>query len=147
MGVAWKDQCTVPCTFALRPGVQELVFRGSDFTYFKRLRLREGENNLFVDPGSSGMRTGGMILGTVGFLGLLVGGSLLITRAILPETEIDGRPNSFREKTTWALPLTIAGGVSIGGGITLFYLGRIKVEETGPQQARSELLLQAQSSF
>jgi hypothetical protein len=132
VGMNWDERCTAPCSFELQPGLRELVFRSPNLFFFKEMRVRPGENNLYVDRGSPAMRITGNTLAVLGVLSLVVGGSILITRAVVPETDSDGKPNSFREKTTWALPLTIGGAVGMAGGLTLSYIGRVKVEEMAP---------------
>lgn len=149
-GVGWDEKCTAPCSFEAQSGFRELVFRSPNFMFFHETRLRPGDNNFYIDPGNRGMRIAGNTLSVLGMLSFITGGVILLTRSFLPENESDGSPNKFREKTTWALPLTIGGGVALGGGITLSYLGRIRVEELGngqPATSAQGLMLRAQRSF
>jgi hypothetical protein len=130
-GVGWDDRCTAPCSFDTQAGRRELVFRSPDMMVFKELRLRPGQNDIFVDPGSWGMRAGGMTLITLGVLAAITGGSILLTRSLVPDNE-DGSRSSFKSSTGWALPLTLGGLAATGGGIALFYAGRVKIEENTP---------------
>jgi hypothetical protein len=130
-GVGWDEQCTAPCAFNTQPGLRELVFRSPDLFIFKELRLRPGQNDVFVDPGSPAMRTTGTVLISLGVLAALVGGSIAITRAIVPDSE-DGSQSSFKSSTGWALPVTLGGLAAVGGGITLSYMGRVKIDESQP---------------
>jgi hypothetical protein len=127
-GVSWDEKCTAPCTFDIQPGIKELVFQSPNFLRFHGLRLRPGQNDVYVDPGSSSMRTVGTALGVVGFLAAITGLSVVITRAVIPDS-VDGTPSSFKDSTGWALPVMVGGIAALGGGITLSYVGRVKVEE------------------
>ena len=145
-GIGWDEQCTAPCTFKLKPGLRELVFRSPDLFATKELRIRSGENNIYVDPGNKGMRIGGNVLAALGVLALVGGGVILLTRSFLSDTdEVTGEPNKFRQNTKWALPVTIGGAVATAGGIALIYAGRVKIDEVG--QAQAEMTLSARGTF
>jgi hypothetical protein len=130
-GVGWDEQCTAPCSFTAQPGMRELVFRSPNLFLFKEMRLRAGQNDIYVDPGSPALRTTGTVLISLGFLAAIVGGSIAITRAIVPDRE-DGSESSFKSSTGWALPVTLGGLAALGGGITVSYMGRVKIEDSQP---------------
>lgn len=136
-GVSWDDKCTAPCSFELKPGVRELVFQSESLLRFERLRLKPGQNDVYVDPGSRSMRLVGTTLAVLGLVATITGGAVLLARSASPSPADGESENSLKDKTSWALPVMLGGIAGLGGGLTLNYLGRVKVEEgTGPATAR-----------
>lgn len=132
-GVSWDDKCTAPCSFELKPGVRELVFQSESLLRFERLRLKPGQNDVYVDPGSRPMRLVGTTLAVLGLVATITGGAVLLARSLTPSSGDGESDSNIKDKTSWAMPVMLGGIAGLGGGITLAYLGRVKVEEgTGP---------------
>ena len=146
-GVGWKEVCTAPCSVETTPGMQTLVFRSPDLLRFHELRLRPGLTDVYLDRGSPGLRTAGGVLTTLGIGSLFTGGIFWLFSALLKGTNTGTESKS---RFSWAPALTLVGAGATAGGITMVYVGRIRIEENTPSpQARTDrgLMIHAGGAF
>lgn len=109
--------CTSPCDRVIdgRLG-QQFTARG-DFPGVKSFTLNGFKDSVALDvrPGSNGMRTGGVWVTTLGGVGLVSGGTLLLLGSALSSTEGTG---SSGMKTA-GIGVLVGSGVALVGGIVL----------------------------
>jgi hypothetical protein len=127
--VRYQDICKSPCSFQMDPGLRELVVYGDGVTgTSKKLELKPGPQTFVVKPGSSALAVTGYMLTILGTVSLGVGITVL----------------AVDSKSSVALPLTIGGGVGLGGGIALWIVGSTSFEPdanaTPAQRAASKPL-------
>lgn len=142
-GIAWDDLCTAPCSFFASPGARQLILRSPHLFQSYTLRLKPGQTVVRVDPGSPALRTLGGVLTSVGVLALFTGGSLALTRLVLPE---EGRPDWMK----WGAPIALSGLALTIGGLSITYAGRVKIDHRStpaPAPRASQHLLMAQGTF
>jgi hypothetical protein len=117
-GMAYKDLCRSPCTFEIEPGLYEFMVYGDGVTgASNKFDLRSGPNKLRVEPGSSGVSTGGLWLTALGIVGVVVG----VTFMAVGDDVMDFQ----------ALPLTLVSGGVTGLGIGMLYWGNTSFEQVG----------------
>jgi hypothetical protein len=111
--VRYQDICRSPCSFQMDPGLRELVVYGDGVTgQSEKLELKPGPQAFVVKPGSSALAVTGYMLTILGGVSLAVGVTVL----------------AVDSKSSLALPMTIGGGVGLGGGIALWMVGSTSFE-------------------
>jgi hypothetical protein len=111
--VRYQDICKAPCSFEMDPGLRELVVYGDGVSgASKKLELKPGPQAFVVKPGSSAAAISGYLLTVLGGVSLVVGVTVL----------------AVDSKSSIALPMTIGGGVGLGGGIALWMIGSTSFE-------------------
>ena len=114
--VRYQDICKSPCSFEMDAGLRELVVYGDGVSgASKKLELKPGPQGFVVKPGSSALAVTGYMLTVLGGVSLAVGVTVL----------------AVDSKSSLALPMTIGGGVGLGGGIALWMVGSTSFEPDG----------------
>jgi len=109
VSTTFEAECVSPCDQVVDGGRGEEFFvTGDDVPNPGAFTLTgwSGDTTLAVDAGNSGLRIGGAVLNTLGVLGVIAGGSLLITGALVDSDTL--------------MPI---GGVSLGGGVVFLAAG------------------------
>ncbi len=125
MGVAWKDVCIAPCQFQLPSGLHELVVTGPGYVgRTERFDLQPGTNKFVVKPGSSLVRWGGWTLAILGVSALVAG----VTYAAIGTPSTDSHGNVTTSTPGWAIPVAVAGGAAVAGGLTMVVLSGTSIQ-------------------
>lgn len=109
--------CTSPCDRVIDGRLGQRFSARGDFPGTKSFALNgfKGSMALDVSPGSNGMRTGGIWATTLGGVGLLAGGTMLLLGSSIDS--INGSSSSG--KTTAGVGVMVGSGVVLIGGIVL----------------------------
>jgi len=125
--------CAAPCDKVFDSGSGQTFTAGGEFNASPAFSLmgQKGDVELSVQPGSRGLRMGGLALVWVGGLALLTGASFMITGALLPSTttgvDAYGNPTTSDSGTGWLVP---AGAAIGGGGIAMIVGGVVMLIES-----------------
>ncbi len=118
----WLDICAAPCRVHLHPGLYQLRMDGAGFApATTEIQLFAGETRLVARPASEGPWIAGGLLGTLGAIGLLMGGTAWL---VDDEDRREGREQTFRGAgpvvTLSSIPVLAAGiWLSIRGSSVL----------------------------
>ena len=130
----WTEVCTAPCGEVVDPkGAYKVIGVGVVPTETFRLPHSEQEVRLKVDAGSPGIRTLGYSLDVVGGVSMALGGSFLLSNALISSTESSEAASEHSGLRDAGLYMLIGGGVALVGGIVLNMSAGSKVTTSSGQ--------------